>query len=339
MERKLVTYRTVKEIKPIEGADFIELAIVDGWQCVVKKGEFKVGDMAVYFEVDSILPVKPQFEFLRKSSYRKFEDGTEGFRLKTIKLKKQISQGLLLPISSLNITMEVPLPDPDTLTEYFSVIKYEQQVSVSLAGHAKGNFPEFIPKTDQERIQNLSDYPERYKGCQWEVTEKIDGTSCTVYHKDDDVGVCSRNLDLKEDENNTYWKIIRENRIIEKLLTLNRNLAFQGEICGMGIQKNRLKLSDLKFYLFDIYDIDNQCYLSPTERLILARNLGIDHVPLLVFTDMRYSVEDILKEANGFSALNNKEIREGTVWKFAMQGQDPISFKAISNEYLLKHGI
>jgi RNA ligase (TIGR02306 family) len=103
MERKLATIRKIKDIVPIEGADAIELALVDGWQVVVAKNVgHKVGDKVVYCEIDSFLPIKEEFEFLRKSSYKKMGD-QEGFRLKTIKLKNTLSQGLILPYSIIPI--------------------------------------------------------------------------------------------------------------------------------------------------------------------------------------------------------------------------------------------
>ena len=144
-ERKLVTHRVIKDIIPIEGADLIELAIVDGWQCVVKKGEFKVGDTGVYFEVDSFLPIKPEYEFLRKGGYKVVEGLGEGFRIRTIKLKGKLSQGLLLPLEG------EPQFDVD-LSEAYGVRKYEKPIPAQLQGKVKGNFPDFLRKTDQERV-------------------------------------------------------------------------------------------------------------------------------------------------------------------------------------------
>ncbi len=99
-ERKLASVVKIVDIQPIKDADAIVVASVKGWKVVVKKGEFNVGDLAVYYEIDSFLPVRPQFEFLRKSSFKRM-GSSEGFRLKTIKLRGQISNGLLMPLSSL----------------------------------------------------------------------------------------------------------------------------------------------------------------------------------------------------------------------------------------------
>ncbi len=103
MERKLASIRQISQLEPIEGADKIELATVDNWKVVVAKDVgHKVGDLVVYCEIDSFLPVKPEYEWLRKSSYKKLSDGTEGFRIKTVKLRSQLSQGLILPLSLLS---------------------------------------------------------------------------------------------------------------------------------------------------------------------------------------------------------------------------------------------
>ena len=138
MERKLASIRKVREIKPIEGADAIELAIVDGWQCVAKKGEFKVNDLCVYFEIDSFLPIKDEFEFLRKSSYKKMGEA-EGFRLKTIKLRGELSQGLIIPISNFNEDIQ-KMEEGTDLTDILEVQKYEQPIPAQLAVRLKAHF-------------------------------------------------------------------------------------------------------------------------------------------------------------------------------------------------------
>ena len=152
MERKLATIRTISELRPIEGADKIELAIVDGWQVVVAKDvEHMVGDKVVYCEIDSFLPIRDEFEFLRKSSYKKMGD-QEGFRLKTIKLRGQVSQGLILPISVVPITQfatALNLPEGMDVTEMLGIVKYEPPIPAELAGKVKGGFPSFLSKTDR----------------------------------------------------------------------------------------------------------------------------------------------------------------------------------------------
>jgi RNA ligase (TIGR02306 family) len=188
MERKLASIRVISDIQPIEGADKIELAIVDGWKVVVaKEVGHKVGNMVVYCEIDSYLPVRDEFEFLRKSSYKKMSDGTEGFRLKTIKLRGQVSQGLILPMSVVeytNVQFEVGMD----VTNLLGIVKYEPPIPAELAGKVKGLFPSFIRKTDEERIQNLSSEYDELKNHTYYVTEKLDGSSATFYIKDGEFG-------------------------------------------------------------------------------------------------------------------------------------------------------
>lgn len=333
MERQLVTIRTVKEIRPIEGADAIEIAAIDGWQCVVKKGEFKSGDQACYFEIDSFLPERPEFEFLRKSCFRTMGDDS-GFRIKTIRLRKQLSQGLLLPLSVFGLTGSETSSE---LEAALGVKKWDPPLPACLAGEAKGFLPGFIRKTDQERVQNLVELIARKQGEMFEATEKLDGSSCSYYHKDGEVGVCSRNLELKETEGNTLWKISNELSILERLKTLGRNLALQGEVCGPGIQKNRYGLKTQRFFVFDIWDIDRKIHLTTEERIQILLSLGgFDHVPILGSVVLDGSVDDILAAADGKSALADTP-REGIVFKAMKEfGGEIVSFKAISNAFLEK---
>jgi len=237
-ERKLATVRRISDIKPINGADMIELAVVDGWKVVVaKNANHKIGDMVIYCEVDSFLPIKPEYEFLRKSSYKKMGD-EEGFRLRTLKLKGVISQGLILPLSvlnppSTNIYVE-PFEGLD-VTRMLGIVKYEPPIPAELAGKVKGSFPSFLVKTNEERCQNLSEEYQEWKfksNHKFYATEKLDGSSATFYFKDGEFGVCSRNLELLETEGNTFWKVARELKIEEKLREFGRNIAIQGELIG-----------------------------------------------------------------------------------------------------------
>ena len=190
MERKLASVQIVRDILPIEGADAIEVVVINSWKVVVKKDEFKVGDKVTYFEIDSFLPIKEEFEFLRKSSYKKM-GALEGFRLKTIRLRGQVSQGL---VTSYNGDAD----EGTDLTEELGVVKFEPPIPAELSGIAKGNFPSFLIKTDEERIQNLTKEYSEYKTLIFYEAEKLEGCSVTFYVKDGIFGVCSRNIDLLE---------------------------------------------------------------------------------------------------------------------------------------------
>lgn len=323
--RKLASVRAVIDIQPIPGADAIECATVDGWKVVTKKGEFQPGQLATYFEIDSWIPehVAP---FLCKDK-REF-NGIVGARLRTVKLRGQISQGLLLPAPE-------GASEGDDLTELLGIQKYEPPIPTQLAGVARGNFPSFIPKTDQERIQNLRTDLERWSadGSLWEVTEKLDGSSMTAYLFQDQFGVCSRNLDLTETDSNSFWNMARAAKLEELLRSVGRNLALQGELIGPGIQGNIYALDKHHFRVFDIYDIHAGRYLNPGERANLVSMLGLESAPWLGIISLRgCEIVDLLGAAEGPSTLNPKAEREGLVYKH-VSSED--SFKVISNKFLL----
>jgi RNA ligase (TIGR02306 family) len=368
MERKLASVQIIKEIRPIPGADAIELCIVKGWQCVSKKGEFKVGDTCVYFEIDSFLPIEDKYEFLRKSSYKSIkrpDDSImeEGFRLKTIKLRGQISQGLVLPIDILELGgNDTEFQIGENVTEKLNVTKYDPPLPAQLTGQVKGNFPSYIKKTDQERIQNIFDeLKETDNDTEWEVSIKLDGTSCTYFIVDPEdldkydckinledpkeveesrrfgyVGHCSRNLETK-DTGSTPWKIGRP--ILDSLQSeFFGSFAIQGELIGSGIQKNNEGLKNQEFYCFDIWDIDKQEYMSKERRDKICNScttLSIKQVPILGIHKLSEfdTIEDILAFADGPS-LNPNSKREGVVFK-SLDGKK--SFKVISNKWLLKN--
>lgn len=334
-ERKLASVQKVVSVRPIPDADAIECVRVLGWDVVAKKGEFKAGDLCVYFEIDSVLPVVPEYEFLRKSCYVKkdwLQDG-EGFRLKTVRLRKQVSQGLVVPVTLMGPMWDL-LEEGEDLTATLRVTKWDPPVPAQLSGLVKGNFPSFIPKTDQERIQNLPEVfndPEIFHS-HWEVTVKLDGSSCTVYEHEGNIGVCSRNLELKMDqEGNTFVDLAKS--IADRPW---KELAIQGEAMGPGIQDNREKLAKHELHVFDIYDITLGHYMSPTTVRSLCSAYGLKHVPVLheKITMMElgiFNIDDMLKFAEGAS-LNHPE-REGVVFK---RVNDDFSFKCIANSFLLR---
>lgn len=377
MERKLATIQKIREIRPIEGADAIELAIINNWQVVVAKNVgHKVGDWVVYCEIDSFLPVREEFEFLRKSSFKKMGD-QEGFRLKTIRLRGQISQGLVLPISVLEGPDEMKIgiskqPWGDQLqlgpydnalvieegvdvSEMLGIVKYEPPIPAQLAGKVKGYFPSFIRKTDEERVQNLTKEYEGWKDQRFYVTEKLDGSSATFYFKDKVFGVCSRNLELAEPEEefvpgmvmcedgierpkqeNSFWKAAREMQIKEKLEKVGYNVCLQGELIGEGIQKNPYKIKGQTVKFFNAFNIDTQEYLSFKEFTQLMAELSLPTVPILE-TDFTLpnTIDQLLQYAEAKAVLNPSFDREGVV----IRSYDrKISFKAISNKFLLNGG-
>ena len=330
--RKLVTIEQIKEVKSIPGADKIEAARVREWWVVVKKGEFKVNDLCMYFEIDSFLPVIPEYEFLLRGSSPKkmLVDGKEvsGIRLKTIKLKGQVSQGLALPIPAGNSAVEVGTD----ITEQLGVLKYEPPIPAGLSGLAKGMFPGFIPKTDEERIQNMADILTGYY-----ATEKLDGTSVTYFKKDGIFGACSRNLELQEGDT-TQWRIAKELGLPDKLPD---NFAIQGELIGEGIQGNPLKIKGQQVFFFNVYNIAARIYLNYQDFIGFCSSLGLSTVPIVSDSfSIPASVSELLKIAEGKSLLNPDSEREGIVVRPKIEMQykgSRLSFKAINNKYLLDY--
>lgn len=326
--RKLATIRKIDDILPIDGADAIEVAVVDGWKVVVKKGEYQVNDLAVYCELDSWIPTELA-PFLSKGKDPREFNGVKGERLRTIKLRGQISQGLLLPYAVVGKICS----EGEDVSEILGIQKWEKPISAQLAGQVKGNFPTAIPKTDQERVQNITKQLPILQGSLFEVTEKLEGSSMTCYLLDGVFGVCSRNLDLKRDDNNAFWKVAIKYDIETKMRGLGMdNFAIQGELIGPGVQGNIYNLTDLDFYVFDIYDVGVGEYLYPDFRNVLIDKIGLKHVPVLETYKLEGDVEDILAKAEGKSVLNPKQEREGIVFKDVAGG---ITFKAISNKYLM----
>jgi hypothetical protein len=364
--RKLASIKEVKNILPIEKRDRIELAIIDGWQVIVKKDEFKIGDKVIYVEIDSILPEKEEFEFLRSKK----------FRIKTMKMAGVLSQGICFPLSYLPKHESKYELDQD-VTEELGVKKYEADQSVQRAPKERtpknpilkffykfkifrklfsktkyGNlrFPEFISKTDETRIQNIPHIltnKEKFK-----ITEKIDGQSATFYIqrikskipfiKDKFYfGVCSRNYELPYNKDSIYWQMAEKYKIKEFLIDMMNMsyrekgyLAIQGEQAGPGIQGNKYKLDEHKLFVFNF--ITPNFKLDPNDgdinMILLTR--GFDIVPDLGELVLPDTVNELLNIAKGKSVLNKETLREGIVIRSYHQN---ISFKAISPDFEIKY--
>ena len=347
--RKLASVQKIEEVKDIPNADRIQAYHVQGWWVVDQRDKYQVGDKVIYCEVDSWIP-HDLAPFLSKGQEPKEYNGVKGNRLRTIKLKGQLSQGLILPISikplDNPINTEFSFIGHDLGSDVSSILgiqKWEAPIPAQLQGQMKGGFPSVINKTDQERAQNLWDWIEEdgILDVPVEITTKLDGSSMTVYCNKGEVGVCSRNIDLTLDqEGNTFVDLAKSHGLLETLGQIHkessRSLALQGELMGEGIQCNREGFKGHKFFLFDIWDIDRQCYIGHAERLVALRMIGCDHVPVLHSNVSLRSLgietlDDLLEFAEGPSI--NHKTREGIVIK-SMDGD--FSFKAISNRFLLK---
>lgn len=351
IQRKLASVRRVKAIRDIPGADMIEVVTVDGWDVVSQKAVgHKVGDLVCYFEIDSFLPVREEFEFLRKGCYRSIEGLGEGFRLRTIKLRGQVSQGLIIPLRELNVDFIQAPKEYEDLTDILGVIKYDPPIPTQLQGEVKGNFPGFIPKTDRERIQNI--YYQAHLGQMYEASLKLDGSSMTVYGvvpsaSEITTGVCSRNMDYKinaVNESNSFVRIYHKydlaNKMKQAIEKFGFDMAVQGELMGPGIQGNREKLSEHEFFVYSVFNINTQKYLLPSERRKVVAFLGLKHVPIIEIINLQgFSIDDML----GWVANVTKEPIDGIQWNKIPEGvvfksvETPENaFKVINNTFLLK---
>jgi RNA ligase (TIGR02306 family) len=305
--RKLASIRRIKQLLPISGADKIELALVDGWQVVVKKGEFKENELAVYFEIDSFIPnsIAP---FLTKEGYPPKEfNGVKGERLKTVKLRKTLSQGLLLPVSNFpfmagEIEDGVVCEGYD-LTDELRVQKWEAPEEKAtnngpMASKTR-SFPYFIRKTDQERAQNYGKLIEQNLDTEFEVTVKKDGSSITVFRVNPD-------SEYYEDAKRmvhgkpSLWQRIKAffqrkydepvygicsrnvllpfegesnfHKAAAKLLPHMKvynegSVAIQAELVAPDIQGNYEKVDGVEVHIFDVFNIDKQEYMVPRDRI------------------------------------------------------------------------
>ena len=332
--RKLATIRKVGEIRLIEGADAIELAVFGGWQVVVKKAqEIRPGMPVVYCEIDSVFPDRPQYEFLRQDK----------FRLRTKKFRGAVSQGIVFKIDEALPAGEYA--DGDDVSEMLGITLYEPPIPASIAGEVVGAYPGSVPKTDEERVQNLD--LATFSGISFFVTEKVDGTSGSFILDEGGFHVCGRNWEFRETPEQTFWKLARQYEIEAKLRACYARtgsyLALQGEVLGNGIQSNVYALKGQDIFIFNIFDLTRQRYLSATAYRALLAEFGLKGVPVVA---ERFSMDGLdhaklLAYAEGKSLLNPQAEREGVVFRSVDEtpfNQGKISFKAISNKYLLKHG-
>jgi RNA ligase (TIGR02306 family) len=301
--RKLVTLRSISTISQIAGAETIECAVLDGWECVIRKSEgLKPGDVVVYIETDAFLKVKEPFLDLHKvqGCLQKNAENEEGFKIRIHQMGpkktpendalgyvKQTSNGLVLPLSDFETI--VPgirdMPVGTDLTEQIGAKVFEPFVAGEVENIAFGGMSSAIKETDQERVQNALVYFSKYRGITFEVTEKINGTSCSFYLMDGKFGVCNRTLDLKNTPGCKHWDYAIARGIEQAMREHGKNIALQGELAGEGIAKNTLQLKGVHYFLFDVWDIDERRYMTATERKAVfgwfKAKCGIEHVPVV----------------------------------------------------------
>lgn len=369
-ERKLAHIEVIESLSAIDLADKIEVAKVLGWECVVKKGEFNVGDKIVYVEVDSVMPELPKFEFLKDRKYR----------VKTIKLRGQVSQGLVL--STKDIPSEAPTKSwdvGDDVTELFGITKYltpsekaeitKKEITANklqkfmmryswfrrlfLSRTKKQSFPFWVSKTDEERIQNIPQVLKQFADYDVYVTEKIDYQSATFtgmlinnnlpiigkfLPKKYQFVVCSRNLTVT-DKNSLYWKIANKYNI-EKILRENPTLTIQGEQGGTNVQGNKYEILEPTLWVFNIIDHEKNYLYDYDEMFDFCHKYNLICVPFLEkckLSNLGTTVHELIAYSNGMSTIKHNIPREGIVVRSVKNGQKLLSFKVINPDFLLKY--
>ena len=338
MERKLASVQRALEILPIEGANAIELVRINGWQCVTKKGEFELGDLGVFLEIDAVPPDTQPFQFLWTAKDGSTPPRPDKFRVRTMKLRGALSQGLFLPLDQFDLG---EVAAGDDVTAELGVTKYEPPLPAGNQGEIGGLFPGFIPKTDEIRVQSAPEALVELFNLPYAITLKYDGTSATycVDPRNNEFLACGRNYSIAEGDS-FYWRIARQLDLPAKLAA-HPQMAIQGEICGPGIQKNRLELKQIELFAFNVYDIANRRYLDHDAARAFLDEIGVRAVETLETGEsFGHNQNDLLALAEGKYPGTTNE-REGIVVRPLAETRSQtlagrLSIKAISNRFLLK---
>jgi len=376
--RQLASIQKVIDIQSIEKYDRIEVATILGWKVIVGKGDFKIGDLCVYIEADSILPQTSDFEFLRK---RCWSPKWNGFRIRNMKMAGVYSQGIVFPMSILSTKIMGDLrkkrnvKEDVEITKELGIIKYDPELRIEMnlnnqiknkpwivriflrikfirryfyPSSIKYKFPSFLRKTDETRVQILPHILRDYSGLKCYTTEKLDGTSVTFAIKNKVFYVCSRNILRKKEDKSLYWRVAKDYHIEKVLKSVDKNISIQGEIIG-PVQGNKYRFDTPKFYIFNVFDIDNQKYYDYINFIDFCKAIDISTVPIL---DDEYilpdNVDQVLEDSKGASLVYSEIPREGIVIRAIEQtkeayhvkgiSDDFFSFKAINPDFDLKYG-
>lgn len=312
-ERKLASIQRVEALLPITGADRIELAQIGGWNVVVKKGDFKASDLAVYLEIDAVPPDTNRYRWLWQST--KDTDPTPrpgNFRIRTKKLRGALSQGLLMPLEAFGGGLledgsavlkagvdpdaldTIHVQEGDDITEQLGITKYEPppQRGSGSNNHARriSNFPaHLVPKTDEERVQNCKRALVELAGKPFIATMKCDGMSATFLYdhvERHEVVACSRNYMVAIEDENVWGRLALKYNLQAALsLPRFRYLAFQAEIVGPSAQGNPLGLAEDDLRVFSVFNTLERKYLTYKEMEKFCGLLGLQLVPVLYSGD------------------------------------------------------
>jgi len=333
---KLASIEVIKNIKVHPNADSLEIAEVLGWQTVVKKEIHKEGDRVVFITIDTIVPRCQWSEFLVDQ-----KSPDKPIRLKNIKLRGEYSSGLVIPLKEFPDSFELYSVGTD-VTELLGIQKYIKEIPANLSGETLGDFPtSIISKTDEDNGLNDPELVNKVLNHDpyITVTSKLDGSSITLIVENGELmQVCTRNLSKKETENNTFWKAARKLKIPE-----NWTGTIQGELCGNGIQRNQLKLEDIKIFVFQVSQKGK--YMTYKEMKDFCENsLQCDVVPLVCELDTNATVKLWVNSLQKLQELADKQKYpsglegEGIVvrpssYPRSYSSRRPLGFKLINRNY------
>jgi len=290
----LATLQKIKNVRHHPNADALDLAQVLGWQVVTKRDELKEDELCVYIVIDTVLPEHPEFEFLRNKN----------FRIKPIRLRGESSAGIVFPLGLLakfGYDFRGPLYEGMDVTTILGVKHYEKPIPPELAGQAFGSMPSFLIITDEDNLRTYPDALPELHSRPYYITRKDDGCSGTFYLRGEEFGVCSRRIHLKPSETNGFWRMAKKYDIENALRTEfpKGNMAIQGEVCGPGIQKNKLGLKELELHVFNIFDIVGRTYLDYDKVVAFCKKYNIPMVTLVAEgSTFGYNIEELVKLAS-----------------------------------------
>jgi RNA ligase (TIGR02306 family) len=322
----VASIQQITNIKKHPNADTLSIGTVLGWQVVFNhtQNAYKDGDLVVYVEIDSVLPDHAEFEFLR----------TKQFRVRPIRLRGEASNGLCLPIETLGkfgYDMRGPFMPGVDVTETLGAKHYEKPLPATLSGKALGYLPSFIIKTDEENLRSHPFALDELRNREYYIARKDDGSSGTFFVHKGVFGVCSRNLQLAEDENNLFWKLARQYDIEAKIKTYykDQDIAIQGEVVGPGVNGNNLGLSKHELHLFSIQFLDVRTYATFAQLRDFCNETTIPMVTLIEMGDkFQYNLESLLKIANTLKYPNGSPA-EGIV----IRSQWPLRSTVLQKEW------
>ncbi|KAK7991464.1 hypothetical protein PG988_000258 [Apiospora saccharicola] len=369
--RKLVSVRRTAGLQPIKGNRHVEIAKIDGWNVIVMKEDYHVGQLVVYFEVDSFLPNTEErfWEYCQPHKVEEY-NGQCGFVVKTFMKYGRVTQGIVFPLHAFSEVLEAQqeleakFGDSEKATTALLEMDFTATLGVkkydSVYFDAAGSYgrpPPFFPQPGCERAQNVTGLFERFGDTMFQITEKLDGLPMTVYHvrksselyralpqdrdsniKRPEYGVCGRENDYVEHEKSVFWMAAKQQDITNKLKRLGKNLAVQGELCGSSIMSNSMGFAEgqHRFYVFSIYDIDKATWMSADKAFDLCKQLNLTHAPIvgrMRLSSFAQSLDQLLQKAEGKGVLGKN--REGLIFR---PPNNTWGFKVIANSWLLEYG-